>query len=54
MLLLLEVQYLFCSENCTTEGRGGEKGWSANCKKAHGSIDMKNSWAPVDSGMNKE
>ena len=30
-----KVQCVLCFENCTTEGRGGEKGGSANSKTKH-------------------
>ena len=30
-----KVQCLFCVETCSTEGRGGEKGGSANSKIKH-------------------
>ena len=33
--MMSKVQCLFCSENCITEGRGGEKGGSGNCKKKY-------------------
>ena len=31
--MMSKVQCLFYSESCTTEGRGGEKGGSANFQK---------------------
>ena len=33
--MVSKVQCLFCYENCTTEGRGVEKGGSANLKRKH-------------------
>ena len=35
LFMMSKVQCLFCSKYCTTEGRGGEKGGSANTKAKH-------------------
>ena len=35
LILMSKVQCLFHTENCTTEGRGGEKGVSPNTKTKH-------------------
>ena len=42
-----KVQSLFCYETSTTEGRGGEKGGSANFKIAHRTFDPRNTSTPV-------
>ena len=45
--MMFKVRCLFCLENCTTEGRGGEKEGSANFQKSTQNLDIINSWLPV-------
>ena len=46
--MMSKVQCLFCSESCTTEGRGGEKGREFKFQKiAHRTFDIIFSWPPV-------
>ena len=53
LFMVSKVQCLFWSETSTTEGRGGEKGESANFQKiAHRTFDTINSWPPVNINTN--
>ena len=43
-----KVQCMFCFETSTTEGRGGEKGGSANSRdKTHRTLDTRINFTPV-------
>ena len=44
--MMPKVQCVFCFENCTTEGRGGEKEGKFQ-NKAHRTFDIRNTLSPV-------